>query len=137
MKTFPEFRVVDVRTVKNGRVYFEIVLYHSMYCCDVIDAYVPAREITLNTNLNNSLDVQEDRWIKIKCYLLLSDEAVVTRQSDVEGLMVGSEFKLTEDQIDKLNKLLKWKALSKFERELEERETRVAENIVDNLEEEI
>ena len=46
MKTFPEFRVEDVLTVKDGRVYFDLVLHHSMYCCDVIDASVPVIEKT-------------------------------------------------------------------------------------------
>lgn len=135
MKTFPEFRVEDIRTVKDGRVYFELVLHHSMYCCDVIDASVPVIEKTLNVNLNKSLDVQNDYWITIPRHVVSSNIAEVIRQSDVGDLIVGDNIQLSEDQIDRLNKLLKWKALNKFDRELEERETRIAENIVDNLEE--
>lgn len=137
MKTFPEFRVEDVRIVKNGRVYFELVLHHSMYCCDVIEASVPIIKKTLNVNLNKSLDVQNDYWITIPRHVVSSNVAEVIRQSDVGDLIVGDNIQLSEDQIDRLNKLLKWKALNKFDRELEERETRIAENIVDNLEEKI
>lgn len=135
MKTFPEFRVEDVSTVKNGRVYFDLVLYHSMYCCDVIDASVPIIEKTLNVSLNKSLDVQNDYWIKIPRYVVSLNVAEVIRQSDVEDLIVGDNIQLSEDQIDRLNKLLRKRALNKFDRELEERETRIAENIVANLEE--
>lgn len=133
MKTFPEFRVEDVHTVKDGRVYFDLVLHHSMYCCDVIDASVPVIGKTLNVNLNKSLDVQNDYWIKIPRYVVSSNVAEVIRQSDVEDLIVGDNIQLSEDQIGKLNKLLKWRALSKFDKELEERETRIAENIVDSF----
>lgn len=136
MKTFPEFRVADVHTVQDGRVYFDLVLHHSMYCCDVIDASVPVIEKTLNINLNKGLDVQNDYWITIPRHVVSSNIAEVIRQSDVEGLIVGDNIQLSEDQIDKLNKLLKWKALSKFDRNLEERETRIAENVVDNWREE-
>lgn len=135
MKTFPEFRVEDVRTVKNGRVYFDLVLYHSMYCCDVIDASIPVIEKILNVNLNKSLDVQNDYWITIPRHVVSSNIAEVIRNESEEDLNVGDNIQLSEDQIDRLNKLLEWKALNKFDRELEERETRIAENIVDNLEE--
>ena len=137
MKTFPEFRVEDVRIVKNGRVYFELVLHHSMYCCDVIEASVPVIEKTLNVNLNKSLDAQNDYWITIPRHVVSSNVAEVIRNGSEEDLIVGENIQLSEDQIDRLNKLLKWKALNKFDRELEERETRIAENIVDNLEEKI
>lgn len=137
MKTFPEFRVEDVRTVKDGRVYFELVLHHSMYCCDVIEASVPVIEKTLNVNLNKSLDVQNDYWITVPRNVVSSNIAEVIRNKSEEDLIVGDNIQLSEDQIDRLNKLLKWKALNKFDREIEERETRIAENIVDNLEEEI
>lgn len=137
MKTFPEYKVEDVHTVKDGRVYFDLVLHHSMYCCDVIDASAPIIEKTLNVNLNKSLDVQNDYLITIPRYVVSSNVAEVVRQSDVEDLIVGDNIQLSEDQIDKLNKLLKWRALNKFDREFEERETRIVENIVDNLEEEI
>lgn len=133
MKTFPEFRVEDVRTVKGGRIYFDLVLHHSMYCCDAIDASVPVIEKILNVNLNKSLDVQNDYWITIPRHVVSSNIAEVIRQSDVEDIIVGDNIQLSEDQIDWLNKLLKWKALHKFDRELEERETRIAENIVDNI----
>lgn len=137
MKTFPEFRVEDVRTVKDGKVYFDLVLHHSMYCCDVIDASVPVIEKILNVNLNKSLDVQNDYWITIPRCVVSSNVAEVVGNESEEDLIVGDNLQLSEDQIDRLNKLLKWKALNKFDRELEERETRIAENIVDNLEEEI
>lgn len=137
MKTFPEYKVEDVHAVKDRRVYFDLVLYHSVYCCDVIDASAPVIEKTLNVNLNKSLDVQNDYWVIIPRYVVSSNVAEVIRQSDVEDLIVGGNIQLSEDQIGKLNKLLKWRALSKFDKELEERETRIAENIVDNLEEDI
>ena len=136
MKTFPEFRVEDVHTVKDGRVYFEMVLHHSMYCCDVIEASTHVIEKTLNVNLNNGLDVQNDYWITLPRHDVSSNVAEVFRQSDIEGLLVGENIQLSEDQIDRLNKLLKWRALNKFDKELEERETRIAENIVDTWREE-
>lgn len=135
MKTFPEFRVEDVHTGKDGRVYFDLVLHHSMYCCDAIDASVPVIEKTFNVNLNKSLDVQDDCWITIPRHVVSSNVAEVIRNESEEDLIVGDNIQLTEEQIDKLNKLLKWKALNNFDREFEERETRIAENIVDNLEE--
>ena len=137
MKTFPEFRVEDVRTVKNGRVYFDLVLHHSMYCCDTIDTSAPVIEKILNVNLNKSLDVQNDYWITIPRYVVSSNVAEVIRNESEEDLNVGENIQLSEEQIDRLNNLLDWKALNKFDKELEERETRIAENIVDNLEEEI
>lgn len=137
MKTFPEFRVEDVRTVKDGRIYFDLVLHHSMYCCDVIEASVPVIEKTLNVNLNKSLDVQNDYWITIPRHVVSSNVAEEIRQSDVGDLIVGDNIQLSEDQIDKLNRLLGSLSVPDFMRKLEERETRIAENIVDNLEEEI
>lgn len=135
MKTFPEFRVEDVHTVKDGRIYFELVLHHSMYCCDIIDASVPVIEKTLNINLNKSLDVQNDYWITIPRHDVSSNIAEVIRNESEEDLNVGENIQLSEEQIVRLNKLLKWRALNNFDRGLEERETRIAENIVDNLEE--
>ena len=135
MKTFPEFRVEDVHTGKDGRVYFDLVLHHSMYCCEAIDASVPVIEKILNVNLNKSLDVQNDYWVNIQRYVISSNIAEVIRNESEEDLNVGDNIQLTEEQIDRLNKLLEWKALNKFDKELEERETRIAENIVDNLEE--
>ena len=133
MKTFPEFRVEDVHIVEDGKVYFDLVLHHSMYCCDVMDASAPVIEKTLNVNLNKSLDVQNDYWIAIPRHVISSNVAEVIRNESEGDLIVGDNVQLSEDQIDRLNKLLKWKALNKFDRELEERETRIAENIVDNF----
>lgn len=135
MKTFPEFRVEDVRTVKDERVCFDLVLYHSVYCCDVIEASVSVIEKTLNVNLNKGLDVQNDYWITIPRYVVSSNVAEVIRNESEEDLNVGENIQLSEEQIVRLNKLLEWKVLKKFDRELEERETRIAENIDDNLEE--
>lgn len=137
MKTFPEFRVEDVRTVKDGRVYFELVLHHSMYCCDVIEASVPVIEKTLNVNLNKSLDVQNDYWIKIPRFVVSSNIAEVARNKSEEDLNVGNNIHLSDEQINNLNRLLGSLSVPDFMRKLEERETCVAENIVDNLEEEI
>lgn len=135
MKTFPEFRVEDVHTGEDGRVYFDLVLHHSVYCCDVIEASVPVIEKILNVNLNKSLDVQNDYWITTPRYVVSSNVAEVIRNESEEDLNVGDSIQLSEEQIVRLNKLLEWKALNKFDRKLEERETRIAENIVDNLEE--
>ncbi len=136
MKTFPEFRVEDVRTVKDGKAHFDLVLHHSMYCCDVIDASIPVIEKTLDINLNKSLDVQNDYWITIPRHVVSSTVAEVIRNESEEDLNVGDNIQLSEDQIDWLNKLLKWKALNNFDRELEERDARIAENIVDTWREE-
>lgn len=137
MKTFPEFRVEDVRTVKDRRVYFELVLHHSMYRCDVIDASIPVIEKTLNVNLNKSLDAQNDYWIKIPRHVVSSNVAEVVGNEGEEDLNVGDNIKLSDEQINNLNRLLGSLSVPDFMRKLEERETRIAENIVDNLEEEI
>jgi hypothetical protein len=136
MKTFPEFRVEDIHIVKDGKAYFDLVLHHSMYCCDVIDASVSVVEKTLNVNLNKSLDVQNDYWIKIPRYVVSSNVAEVIGDESEEDLNVGDNIQLSEDQIDRLNKLLRKRDLNKFDRDLEERETRIAENIVDTWREE-
>lgn len=135
MKTFPEFRVEDVLTVKDGKAYFYLVLHHSMYCCDVIDASVPVIEKTLDINLNKSSDVQNDYWIAIPRHVVSSNVAEVIRNGSEEDLNVGDNIQLSEDQIKRLNRLLEYRASNEFDRELEERETYIAEDIVDNLEE--
>ena len=136
MKTFPEFRVEDVHTVEDGRVYFDLVLHHSMYCCDVIDASVPVIEKTLDINLNKSSDVQNDYWIEIPRHVVSSNVAEVIRNGSEEDLIVGDNAQLSEDQIKRLNNLLEWIALNNFDIELEETQTRIAEDIVDNWREE-
>ena len=136
MKIFPEFRVEDVHTVKDGRVYFDLVLHHSMYCCDVIDASVPVIEKTLDINLNKSSDVQNDYWIEIPRHVVSSNVAEVIRNGSEEDLIVGDNAQLSEDQIKRLNNLLEWIALNNFDIELEETQTRIAEDIVDNWREE-
>lgn len=138
MKTFPEFRfrVEDVRTVKNGRVYFELVLYHSMYCCDVIEASVSVIEKTLNINLNKSLDVQNDYWIKIPRHVVSSNVAEVVGNESEEDLNVGDNIQLSDEQINNLNRLLGSLSVPDFMRKLKEREMHIAENIVDTWREE-
>ena len=136
MKTFPEFRVEDVHTVKDGKAYFDLVLHHSMYCCDVIDASVPVIEKTLDINLNKSSDVQNDYWITIPRHVVSSNVVEVIRNESEEDLIVGDNAQLSEDQIKRLNMLLEHRALNNFDRELEERETYIAEDIVDSWREE-
>lgn len=136
MKTFPEYKVEDVRIVEDGKVHFDLVLHHSMYCCDVMDASVPVIEKTLDVNLNKSSDVQNDYWITIPRHVISSNVAEVIRNESEEDLIVGDSIQLSEDQIKRLNRLLEHRASNEFDRELEERETRIAENVVDTWREE-
>ena len=136
MKTFPEFRVEDVRIVKDGKAYFDLVSHHSMYCCDVIDASVPVIEKTLDINLNKSSDVQNDYWITVPRHVVSSNVVEVIRNESEEDLIVGDNAQLSEDQIKMLNRLLEYRASNEFDRELEERETYIAEDIVDTWREE-
>ena len=136
MKTFPEFRVEDVHTVKDGKACFDLVLHHSMYCCDVIKASVPVIEKTLDINLNKSSDVQNDYWITVPRHVVSSNVVEVIRNESEEDLNVGDNAQLSEDQIKRLNRLLEHRASNEFDRELEERETYIAEDIVDNWREE-
>lgn len=136
MKTFPAFRVEDVGEVKDGRVYFDLVLHHSMYCCDVIGAYVSVVEETLNVNLNESLDVQNDYEVEIPRHVVSSNVAEVIGNDSEEDLNDGDFIQLSEEQVDRLNKLLEWISLNNFDKELEETQTRIAEDIVDNWREE-
>ena len=136
MKTFPAFRVEDVSAVKDGRVYFDLVLHHSMYHCDVIDASVSVVEETLNVNLNESLDVQNDYEVEIPRHVVSSNVAEVIGNDSEEDLNDGDSIQLSEEQVGRLNKLLERIALNNFDRELEETQTRIAEDIFDNWGEE-
>ena len=110
---FPIFWIKD----DSIEVDADMVRFTLQYGCVEIDCEAQADELTDSTCVNKTNDPQNDVDVDYTKLEIYQNTPISVLRHDV-NLVDGQEIKLTDVQIEKLNKQLEWICIEKFEMEM-------------------